>query len=261
MIKYLHAELIKIKYLPLFWLVGLVIFSVVSIVFLAHILDTTNITQLGRSPWSRLFFAGHSILSVFLLIPFIFLFISASVYIEHQSNAWKYQYTAPTSRITIFFVKLITFLIVIFCVILLALISLIICGYVLHMIYPELEFNYYSVPFFNEVGIAFHGFLSVLGIIGIQYFLSLKFKGFLIPASIGVIGFIAGLIIATLNKPFSLLFPYSYPTIYKDHSMFKIDKVNIVDYGFINNVELYSLICFVLFICMAMWSENRKQVH
>lgn len=259
-IKYLHAELIKLKYLPIFWLVALVVFSVVAIVLLAHILDSSNITQLGRNPWNKLFFAGHSILSVFLIIPFIFLFISAAVYIEHQSNAWKFQYTSPTSRTSIFFAKLTSYISIIILVFFLVMLSLICCGYILSSIYPEMEFNYFPIYIFDQIGIASHGFLSVLGIIGIHYFLSLRFKGFLIPASIGVIGFIAGLIMGTLNRSFVLYFPYSYPVIYKDHSMFKIDRINIIDFGLINNVELFSILTFIVFVLLALFLERKKQI-
>lgn len=259
-IKLLGAEFLKLKYLPVFWLFILIPFSVLGIVVLAHVLDGANIARLGNNPWRKLFFSGNAILSVFLIIPFSFLFISAAVYLEHQTNAWKYLYTVPTQRSTIYLTKLVSFLTIIIANILVIFIGLILSGYLLNIFFPEMEFSYYPVPVLTELKSSFHIFLSALGIIGFHYSLSHMFKGFLIPASIGVVGFILGFILGTLNKSVALLVPYCYPMIYKDHSMFKIDDINIVDYGPINSVEFYSVLWFVVCIAIGLMLERRKHV-
>lgn len=259
-IKQLHAEFIKLKYLPVIWLFILIPLSVLGIVIFAHILDGANIAQLGNNPWRKLFFSGNAILSVFLIIPFSFLFISAAVYLEHQTNAWKYLYTVPTQRSSIYLTKLVSFLSIIFANVLVIFIGLIITGYALNIFFPEMEFNYYQVPVLTELKSSFHVFLSALGIIGFHYFLSHLFKGFLIPASIGVVGFIMGFILGTLNKSVALIVPYCYPMIYKDHSMFSIDNIKIDNYGPINSVELYSIIWFVVCISIGVILERRKHV-
>jgi len=242
------------------WLFVLIPFSVLGIVILAHVLDGANIAQLGNNPWRKLFFSGNAILSVFLIIPFSFLFISAAVYLEHQTNAWKYLYTVPSNRSILYLTKLTSFLMIILANILVIFIGLILSGYLLNVFFPEMEFNYYQVPILTELIGSLHVLLSVMGVIGFHYLLSHIFKGFLIPASIGVIGFIMGFILGTLNKSVALLVPYCYPMIYKDHSMFKIDNINIISYGPINSVELYSILWFVICISLGVFLERRKHV-
>ncbi len=259
MLALISAEFTKLKYPPIYWLVGFVVSIMAALIFASHYFDINNIARINVDPWFKLMTASNSILAVFISVPFVVLFISAAVFIEHHSNIWKQQYVSPFGRSTIYYSKLATILLLVLFTFILVLCMTTLCGYVLNIIFPEIEFAFYSPPFGKWIQTTLRVFISLLGIIGIQYFLSLRFKGFLIPASIGVVFFVVGIIIGAMNNPIAKFFPYSYPMIFRDHKMFTIDKINITDYGILNSVELNSILCFVLFILLGNVLElNRK---
>lgn len=258
-LRYIGAEFIKLRYLPIVWLSGVVVFAVLLIVFSAHFIDVNSIS-FDVDPWRRTLVACRGIFSVFMAIPFVVLLISAALYVEHQSNAWKYQYTVPTNRMIIVLSKLITILLWVITTIFLLTLGLILVGYVLDAFLPEYEFAYYRIPYLIFVERLSHNFVSLLGVIGIQYFLSFRFKGFLIPASIGIVAFLSGLILGSTNNAAALYYPYSYPIIVDDMGMFKLDKVGIVEYGMLNNVEVYSIIVFLIFVGITCVLEQRRNI-
>ncbi len=260
LIRSIQAELIKLKYLPILWLCATVVFAILLVVFTSHYIDVNSVATLGRSPWLKIKTASAAIFSVFMIIPFVVLFISAAVYIEHQAKGWKQQYTVSTSRAAVFFSKLLSLLLVILITLFILIIGLIACAYLLNFLLPELEFNYYKIPIFIFFKTLAHTFLATLGVIGIQYFLSLRFKGFLIPAGFGIVAFIIGIILGSVNNPLAVYYPYSYPIIAQDYGMFIRDKIGVVEYGWINNVEMYSILIFLVFILFACILETRKNV-
>ena len=256
----ISAELVKLRYAPILWLCFFVLFMVVGVVFAASYFDQGNIVQLGRNPWIRHMSAGLGIYSVMMLAPFVVMLIGTSVFVENHSKGWKYLYSTPRSRSHIFYAKLMAIFVIIIFVTLALLFLNILCAYLLDFILPEIEFRYHEMLLPEVLQDYLHVFISSLGIIGIQYFLSLRFKGFLIPMSFGILAFVVGIIIGSMNKPLSLYYPYSYPNIVKDHQMFTIDQIGITQYGWLNSVEVNSIIVFVFFIACANILELRKDV-
>ncbi len=259
-INILNAETTKLKYRPLYWLCLLVPIIISIIVFTVHFIDINNATGIGDNPWDKLWRAGNSIFSVFLAIPFIIFLIATALHLEHKSNIWKCLYTTPVERSTIIITKVTVLLLTNIVVIGLLFVFLIISGYTLNTFLPEMEFGYYSpisFTFFKSLG---HTFLALLGVLGIQYYLSFKFKGFLVPIAVGILGFILGLILGTINNPIAHYFPYSYPTIVQEDGMFQFDNVGISHFGIINSVEVASILCFLVFVTLTLWNQNNKQL-
>jgi len=256
----IRSELIKLKYLPIFWLVAFVCVIIWAIMITMHILDVNGAVTLSGSPWEKMMSALGGIVSVFLASPFVILLIGAALYIEHQAKGWKHLYALPKKRFSIILSKLAAILIFALVGFLIIIPGLLICGYIINTIFPEYEFNLYAPPVWDMTRSLGQIFVSILGIIGIQFFLSVRFKGFLIPASIGVIAFIVGLILATTNKSLALFLPYSYPMVARDRGMFKVDKVGIEEWGIFTNVEWFSIGVFLFFVVSTLILESRKNV-
>ena len=256
----ISAELSKLRYAPIAWLCIFVLVMVTGIVFAASYIDQGNIVQLGKNPWSRHMTAGLGIYGVFMLIPFTVMLVSTAVFIENHSRGWKFAYSTPRSRSHVFYAKLVSIFALLLLITFFIFCLNILCAYLLDFMLPEIEFRYHEMSFFKVLIEYVHVIISLLGIIGIQYFLSLRFKGFLIPMSFGVLAFIVGIIVGSMNKPMALYYPYSYPNIVRDYHMFTIDKIGIEQYGWLNSVELYSIIVFVFFIACANVLELRKDV-
>jgi len=260
MIQLISAEFLKLKYPPIYWLIFFVIAMMTGIIFMAHYFDINGVATLNTNPWNKLSSASIAILSIFLAAPFLVLLISAAVFVEHHSNIWKQQYATPSHRSTVFYSKLISIVLLILFTFLMIIVSITLSGYLLDFIYPEIEFRYHNPPFGKWIIRTIQMMISLLGIIGIQYFLSLRFKGFLIPASIGVVFFVVGIIFGSINNQMAAYFPYSFPVIGREHEMFNRDNIDIIDYGFINSIEIHSIVCFLIFIVMANVLEVRRKV-
>ena len=260
MIRSISAEFTKLKYAPIFSLIAFSLVLVCVIIFFASYMGVNDSVRLGRSPWPRNLNASLAIYSVFVLIPFIVMFVSTGVFVENQTRGWKFIYATPNVRTSIFLSKLISFLIGIFMLGVILMILTLATVYLVDLILPEYEFRYYSPDIKSMFTGYVHAFISILGVIGIQFFLSLRVQGFLIPMSFGVLMFIAGLIISTTDKPLALYSPYSYPGIVKDHNMFTIGKIGVTHDYWLSNVEMYSIAIFVLFVGVALILELRKNV-
>lgn len=258
--KIISAEFTKLKYAPIFSLIVFSLFVVCAIVFFASYMGVNDSVRMGQNPWTRNLNASLAIYSIFIMIPFAVMFISTAVFVENQARGWKFIYATPNVRSSIFFSKLFSLLLGIFMLAVILMILTVVTTYFVDFLLPEYEFRFYS-PDVKSVFIGFvHAFISILGVIGIQYFISLRFKGFLIPMSFGVLMFIVGFIVSTTDKPFALYSPYSYPGIVKDHNMFTIGKIGVTHDYWLSNVEVYSLIIFVFFVGLANVLEVRKNV-
>ena len=259
-IRSISAELMKLRYAPILWLCFFVLFMIIGLVFISSYLDQANIVQLGRNPWERHMGGALGMYAVAILSPFIVMLVSTSVFIENHSLGWKFAYSTPRSRSHIFYAKLLAILIILVCVTAILLLLNILLAYFLDFLLPEIEFRYHKLDLAQAMTGYIHVMISALGVLGIQYFLSLRFKGFLVPMSFGVLAFIVGIIAGSMNKPFVLYYPYSYPNIVRDHRMFTIDNIGITQHGWFNNVELLSILVFVVFIAFANFLEVRKDV-
>ena len=260
MLRRIHAEFIKLRYLPIVWLIGGTVFSILVLVFFLHYNDVESISAIGKNPWNKLWIATAGIFSIFMNVPFVILLISASVFIENSNSTWKKLYATPNSRMQILLSKLTAILLVIILTYFL-LFSLTLCSaFILNLMLPELEISYYAIQpglFFNIIALTF---INSLGFIGIQFFLTLRLKNFLAPAALGIVAFIIALIIGVSNTPVSHYFPYTYTLIGQDFEMFTIDQIGIVDFSIFNSVQLTSIVVFLMFISLSLFYEAKSSI-
>lgn len=258
--KTVQAELLKLKYPPILWLVGFVLFSIFVIVVSAYIIDIHNTVSLGINPWIRLNASIRAMFSIFIGVPFIVLFISAALNIEHQNHGFKQLYALPIRRESLILIKLVGLILCLLGVVLLLILGNITIGYVLNFLYPETEFSYFDLPILSMVKSYTYVMISLLGIIGIQFYLSLRFRGFLVPASIGILAYVFGIILSSINNKSSIYFPYCHPTIARKSGVFNTESLNIDQLVILNKVEIYSIIAFVVFLGLSLYSERVRNV-
>lgn len=260
--KAIQSEVIKLKYPPILWLMGFVIAVTLAVVFVAHYLGIHTAIRLGVNPWFRLSATGQAIFFMFVGTPFLILLISAILYIEHQNWGFKQLYTLPSKRGQLVSYKIVAIFLCLLLVLFILIIGLIVVGYSLNMIYPETGFVYYKLPLLEMLSACGGYIVSVLGIIGIQFFLSTRFKGFLVPASIGLLAYIVGFILATVNGSIKLplYYPYCYPIIANENKDFGLSTFEIRGFGVLNEIQLYSIIIFFAFVLLSFYSERRRGV-
>src|SRR6185437_5217968 len=146
------------------------------------------------------------------ILPMLIIFIAYSVNnIEHKADTWKSLFSLPISKLSVysakyFYAVFLTFL----CLALFALFTLGF-GNLLSVIKPTLRFSEYHVEgLLARVYLKL--FLCSLGILSIQFLLSLLFRDFLKPMGIGFICAISGDILSG-NWKYSYFFPYSHPML------------------------------------------------
>lgn len=166
----------------------------------------------GIMLWLR--FAGV-ILGVMgsLLLPMLIIFIAYSVNsIEHKADTWKTLFSLPISKPAVYAAKYFyAFFLVLLCLALFVVFTLGF-GNLLSVIKPGLKFNEYNIAG-TLSQLYFKLFLSSLGILSIQFLLSLLFRDFLKPMGIGFICTITGVILAANNWKYAYLIPYSHPML------------------------------------------------
>lgn len=260
MLRHIHAEFIKLRYLPVIWLIGGTVFSIMILVFFLHYNDVESISAIGKNPWKKLWIATAGMFSIFMNVPFVILLISASFFIENSNSTWKKIYATPNSRMQILLSKLTAILLVIILTYFL-LFSLTLCSaFILNLMFPELEISYYAIQpelFLTSITLTF---INSLGFIGIQFYLTLRLKNFLTPSALGIVAFIIALIVGVSNTPISHFYPYSYTLIGQDFEMFTIDHIGIIDYSIFNSVQMASIIVFLIFISLSLFYEVKSSI-
>jgi hypothetical protein len=159
-------------------------------------------------------FAG-AILGVMgsLLLPIYTIFIAYSVNnMEHKADTWKSLFSLPISRWAVYGAKYTYSLFLIFICLTLFVLFTISFGNLLSLVKPELRFDNYHME--KELAqIYFKLFLSSIGILSIQFLLSLLWADFLKPMGIGFVCTVTGVILASKSWEYCYLFPYSHPMV------------------------------------------------
>jgi lantibiotic transport system permease protein len=172
--------------------------------------------KLSQSPGMMLWlqFAG-AILGIMgsLILPMLIVFIAYSVNsIEHKAETWKSLFSLPISKLSVYSAKYFyAFFLVFLCLTLFVLFTLGF-GNLLGVLKPQLKFSEYHVASLLTQ-VYFKLFLSSLGILSIQFLLSLLFRDFLKPMGIGFVCTITGVILAGNGWKYAYLFPYSHPML------------------------------------------------
>jgi lantibiotic transport system permease protein len=157
-------------------------------------------------------FAG-SILNVMgsLLLPMYIIFVAYSVNsLEHRADTWKTLFSLPISKWSVYAAKYFySMFLVLICLLLFSVLNF---GYgnLLGILRPELKFSDYAISdLLFQVYLKL--FLSSLGILSIQFLLSLLWSDFLKPMGVGFVCTITGVIAGAAHWKYAYLFPYSHP--------------------------------------------------
>ena len=209
----LKSEYYKSRKTLNFWATILLPVILCSIVCLGFFAMADKFEKMdGKAIWG--FFSG-AILGVLgnLLLPLLVIFLANSVNsLEHRADTWKTLFSLPVSKWTIYAGKYFyVFLLLFVCMLLFALFTI---GYgnLLGTISPTLKFHEYEMTGLLLASY-FKLFLSCLGILYIQFLLSLVWSDFLKPMGIGFLLFIIGAVINSTNWHYAFLMPYAHPAI------------------------------------------------
>lgn len=209
----LRSEFYKSRKTLGFWasiLLPLIIVLLISIGFYTH--SDKMAGSPGLLLWMR--FAGISLnIMGALLLPMFVIFIAYSVNsIEHKADTWKTLFSLPIAKWSVYSAKFVYALLLVFLTLLLFALFTIGFGNLLGIMKPELKFGDYHMESVL-LQIYFKLFLSALGILSIQFLLSLLWADFLKPMGVGFVCFIAGVIAGAVDWQYAYLIPYAHPML------------------------------------------------
>lgn len=253
--KSVQNEALKLKNTFAFWLAVISALFLPAIYFIYYVVKYKSlIPASGSNPWEK-FMVDQIMAAASLLIPmFIILITSLIIQVEHKSSSMKYLFSLPIPKWSVYFGKLtvsaglILFTYIVFFLAMLA------AGALVGLIHKELNFLEYFPSYEKPLKLLFRSFIAVLGIVGIQFWLSFRIKNFIIPLGIGMVLVITGLTIYRAQESF--YFPYAYNML----SLFSINNEGTSITLWFPKVSLLSLCYFMVFSILGFLDIRRMNI-
>ena len=241
----LRTEILKTKRSAAFWVCLLGSGFIPAIFTLALSLNPKEfLAKYRANPWESHFAQGWQAFSAFLLPLFVILVCSMIVQIEYRNNTWKQVFASPQSIGNIFFSKYSTILLMV--LFLFIMFNLFMAGgaVLANLIQKEYTFLSNSVPYDRLLKMNVKSFVSLLGIVSIQYWLSLRIKNFIVPIAIGLGLLITAIVLQGWEHIYKI--PYAFPFL----TFFSMGRIDLDGRLFLNH-ELNSIGYFIFFTLLA----------
>lgn len=194
-----------------------------------------------------------------LILPFYVIFMTYSVNnIEHKNDTWKTIFTLPLNKFSIYTAKfLYSVFLVLICLFLFCTLTYL-SGFLLQSIEPKFKFDQYSpVEMLSKT--YFKLFLSVLGIISIQFIISLVWSDFLKPMGLGFIGVITGMIVVIAGWKYAKFFPYGQPMLALNTGKKSKELMN-ADFSLFTTEIVCSIVTSIVLFVVGYYIISRKTI-
>ena len=164
-------------------------------------------------------FGGSGLMNTIAIFPlFVVVLCTLLAQIEYRNQTWKQVLSAPHTKLSIFVSKFLTVQMLMILFIVANHIFMWIVAVVAHYKLPELDVLHRA---FNTKMI-YQGILTMyvttLGICAIQFWISLRFKNFIVGIAVGLALWLIGTLLALeMKSPMAEYFPYSFPSMSVRH--------------------------------------------
>jgi hypothetical protein len=243
-----------------FWGAIILPFIICLFVFIGFYLNSDKLSALpGQFLWIRFSGIIFNVMGT-LLLPMYIVFIAYSVNsIEYKADTWKTLFSLPISKWAVYSAKyLFAFFLVLLCLLLFYFFTLA-SGNLLGVLKPELNFYDYNIMS-GLLMVYIKLLFASLGILSIQFLLSLLWSDFLKPLGIGFIGTIAGIIVVANGWAYSYLVPYAHPML----ALFGIMKSKMksinYDVDFFTKEIAVSIVVAVVVFLSGFFIVQRKSI-
>ncbi|MDU0369448.1 ABC transporter permease [Hymenobacter endophyticus] len=181
----------------------------VLITFLIFFFKGDIIMKAGGSPWPRFISTSWQTAGTLLLPLFVVLLTSLVVHIETKATAWKHLYAQPVGRGAVFLSKLLLILALNAVALLLFAALVLGAGMLLSVLRPKLGFALATIPLETVVWMLLRTYVATLGLLAVQYVVSLFWRSFVVPVGVGMGAVVAT--IALLQWEHADKIPYAAP--------------------------------------------------
>ncbi|MEM1324974.1 MAG: ABC transporter permease [Bacteroidota bacterium] len=258
-----QAELLKIQRTPILYIALIGGVFITGLIFIMHLFNAEGLIEPGRDPWMMYFDMGYAITCMALLVPYIVILMSSMAYLEHNASAWKYVYSLPIAKSNIYFSKLALALLLIVATYIIYFLSVWGTPYIVDLIHPEYGFRAATPELGNWIRRLVRSFLCILAVVGLQYWVSIRWQSFIIPIGIGLLGFIVAIICVLTGKyDYALWIPHAYASLMALEIGIteESDIVGLTKIGWFYRVELLSMALFVIFVALGYIEQMKQNV-
>lgn len=257
----LVSEFYKSKKTLAFWAAILLPLIICGLITFGFYSSSEKILNFHYPPvvlWAQYSGAALNVMGL-LVMPFYVIFMAFSVNnIEHKNDTWKTLFAQPLNKFSIYAAKYLY-------AVGLILISLFLFaaltygfGHLLQVVVPKYNFNQYN-PLNILINAYTKLFLSSLGILSLQFILSLVWADFLKPMGIGFVGTIMGIITANVGWKYAYLIPYCLPAL--SLRVTKVKKgVDPLDFPVFTQEIWTSLIYALVLFIIGYFIVSRKSI-
>ena len=151
----------------------------------------------------------------------------------------------PRKYADIFFSKFIVVQVFLLSFFLLCSLFIILSGYTISLLQKGYPFISYAFPFHHMVILITRIYVAILGVSAIQYWLSVRFRNFIVPLGVGIGLWITGLVLMDWEN--IIYYPYMYSTL-----LFFIDAPKHM--GTLSLLLTNSIVCFFVAISLGFWN-------
>jgi len=193
------------------------------------------------NPWQT-YVAGHYEGIAFMMLPlYVIILASLVTFMEHRRQVWINLYTLPVERWKIYQAKQAFVLLLFVAAHTLFILSFLLTGIVLGLIRPEFGLLQHWPDGMQILKLAGQTIFSVLALLSLQFGLSMLFKHFIVPLTIGIIGFVLA---SLLGAGWELVYlnPYAYPIHYMPAYLGELEAMENGDL-----IWIFNLIFVMLF--------------
>jgi len=212
----LRAEILKSRNSFAVWLSVAGTIANVLIFFTLTLFDAA--LPVSPHPWRHFIIRFYEGISFMMLPLYVVILASLVTFMEHRSNTWRQLYALPVSRWQYYWSKQLFIVLLFVGAHLLFIAGMLGSGLLLGLLRPGTGSLGSPLPVTEILSLAWQTFVSVLGMMAWQYWISLRFQPFIIPLTIGIIGFV---VVSLMGPawPGNYFIPYAYPVQYMPHHL------------------------------------------
>lgn len=248
----LEAEVLKVKNSLAFWLSFLGTTGIIVAFFFIMLFGTENfIPSEGAHPW-RHFFLVYYEGTAFMLLPLFAIIIATLMcYIEYRNNTWKHLLISTVPRTYLYLSKLLLTYLMIIIAHFLFIILMLISGVMLGLIRPDLQLFSTAPDMIFLFKLAFKTIISIGAMLAIQFWVSIRFRSFIVALGVGVIGFVLSSLLTDAWE-YVIFLPYTYPLLY-------LREVYLDNW--LSSVEIYSIMYFLLCTVLGLFDFQKMTIR
>jgi hypothetical protein len=208
----LKAEFLKCRNTAAFWLTlgGAAFIPAINVIKCVS-RPEVFVKAMADDPWKVWLNDNWQIAAAFFITMYVICVTSLIVQIEYRNNSWKQVCASPRTYADIFFTKVLAiFLIITSCFVMFNL-FLVTGAYITGGVEPRYTFTSHPFPLSVLATTTLKLLVSILAITSLQYWMSLRFKNFIVPMGVGLGSFTAGFMIRQWE--YIDYYPYMYPIL------------------------------------------------